>query len=346
MRSGRDKNNGSNQLNLTKDINYNAVKKSILSLMKYKKIPGMSVATIFDGKTSIYALGVDENSTSGKPVTDKTIFQAASLSKPLFAYLVFQLIKEKRLPADFLDKPLWKIVPTYQPPNRNPPEGSKISEPIRFDDSDKGRSITASHVLSHRTGMVNWIRDSGTHKFDESGKFGYSGDGFHYLQKVVEKLTDESLEALAKKYVFGSDALKMNDTKFSCPTPEENKHLAVGHDKDMVVKHFAGNSDQNAAYSLHTTAGDYIRFLQACLNEKDPHFEKFLKNAAVTVTDDKLVAWSLGWGIEKSEKGLILLHWGDNGNMKAFTALNRKTGAAIVYFTNSVNGMDIAEEMV
>lgn len=322
-----------------------ATKKSIQTLMKRKKIPAMSVATITNGETSVYALGVDENTKSGTPITDKTIFEAASLSKPIFAYLIFQLVKEKRLPVDFLDKPLWEILPTYQPPFRKPSESNKEAEPIRFDDSKKGQSITASHVLSHRTGMVNWINDNNEHKFNESEKFGYSGDGYHYLQKVVEKLTGESLEALAKKYVFGSDALKMNDTKFSCPTPEENKHLAVGHDKDMVAKHSSRRPDQNAAYSLHTNAADYIRFLQACLNEKDPLFEKFLK-AAVTITDDKLVAWNLGWCIEKSDKGPILLHWGDNVNMKAFAALNRKTGSAIVYFANSFNGMDIAEEMV
>jgi hypothetical protein len=58
------------------------------------------------------------------------------------------------------------------------------------------------------------------------------------------------------------------------------------------------------------------------------------------------VFWGLGIGVQKTDKGTIAFQWGDNGNFKAFLAIDSCASSAIVYFTNSANGIAIGREAV
>jgi CubicO group peptidase (beta-lactamase class C family) len=123
------------------------------------------------GKTSwVRGFGVNETK-KGAPVTEDTIFEAASLSKPVFAYGVLKLVEQRKLG---LDVPLT----TYLP------------KPYIQDD-DRLNKITARIVLSHRTGFPNWRGDGkplAIH-FTPGERFSNSGEGYIYLQHVVEQIT-------------------------------------------------------------------------------------------------------------------------------------------------------------
>src|SRR5207253_9614729 len=60
----------------------------------------------------------------------------------------------------------------------------------------------------------------------------------------------------------------------------------------------------------------------------------------------RILFGGLGWGIERTEKGVSLWHWGDNGAFKCFVAAKLKDKTAIVMFTNSENGLAIAKPIV
>ena len=156
--------------------------------------------------------------TGRDPPTDvkpETVFGAASLSKPVFAYLVQKLIKANAdnneelllgkftLPdgtTDFdLDTPLSKILPLEE-----------FNKEFASDESalaSANELLTARMVLSHMTGL-----DHHEMKFQFQpekpepgvpGKgHGYSNTGILYLQKVIEKLTNSNIETLARKHVF------------------------------------------------------------------------------------------------------------------------------------------------
>src|SRR3990167_3062149 len=71
----------------------------IVAIMKAAGIPGVSIATVRGNETpSTIILGKDINSHAA--VTPETIFGAASLSKPLFAYLVLKLIEANKSRQD------------------------------------------------------------------------------------------------------------------------------------------------------------------------------------------------------------------------------------------------------
>ncbi len=111
-----------------------------------------------------------------------------------------------------------------------------------------------------------------------------------------------------------------------------------------------------AAYSLHTTAEDYIHFLQAWM--QDPE----LKKAFIPVkymTDDtwakqfvpeedcKQVAWGLGWGLQvEKDKKVKVYHTADKDNWRAVAVMDPEAGTAIVCLCNSRNGHLLIEPVV
>lgn len=222
----------------------------INSSMQAAYIPGMSIATISEGEIQADVLGCVDTQSKSR-VNLETQFWACSLSKPVFAYLVLKMTKDGSLPENFLDEPLpWDV--------------------NQFGPQDGRKPFTPRMILSHQTGLPN--ESPVNFKFNPGEGFRYSGEGYLYLQKIIEEEVSKkeekkmTLEQLAQAKLF--EPLKMTRTSFLFP---EEGDKATTHDEAMVPnpipKQPANNS--NAAGSLHTTASDYARFLMACMDDKD-----------------------------------------------------------------------------
>lgn len=309
-------------------------------LMRKATVPGLEIALIENGKTFwLGDFGV-KNATTNQPVTHDTIFEAASLSKTVFAYGVLKLVDQGKLS---LDTPL----ATYLP------------KPY-IEGDDRLKLITARYVLSHRTGLPNWRGDGHalTIRFTPGERFSYSGEGFVYLQKVVEQITGKPLNDYLSEAVFVP--LGMNSSSYIW-RPDYDDRTATGHDADGHPVDIDKPKDANAAASLHTTAADYAIFVDTVLTGKGLRPETFKQMEAPQIAVDptctnctdripkelsKELFWGLGWGIAKTDRGEVVWHWGDNGAFKCFVAANLKRRNAVVLFTNGENGLSIAKEVV
>ena len=77
-------------------------------LMKQARIPGLQIALIRDGQIAWHHNFGVRNAKTSETVTDETIFEAASLTKPFFAYYVMKLVDQGVVS---LDKPLIGYLP-------------------------------------------------------------------------------------------------------------------------------------------------------------------------------------------------------------------------------------------
>ncbi len=310
------------------------------ALMKAARIPGLALALI-DGSTVVETkLFGAADAETGAPVTEETMFEAASLSKTVFATIVLRLAERGEIN---LDRPLLDDLP-YERVAHDP----------------RARAITARMVLSHRTGLPNW----GPERLELGSypgiRFGYSGEGFVFLQKVLEKITGLTLDELARREVF--EPLGMKHSRFSWSEGEE---LPVAMPHNEIGRRQQKNQRQegNAAASLHTTAGDFARFVVAWMNGEivSPATARQALAPVVGMTKARphawrpweiqdRIAWGLGWGIQLSEAGQetepIVWHWGDNGTFKAFVAFRPDAGSGVVYFANGTNGLTIGRAIV
>ena len=315
------------------------LEKRIPELMNQGDVPGLSVALIKDSKT-VWSRGFGiKNAETKEPVDDNTMFEAASLSKPVFAYAVLKMVEKG--PLD-LDVPLSKYLPAY------------------IENDERLNLITARRVLSHTTGFPNW-RPRGKPlaiHFTPGEKFSYSGEGFVYLQKVVERLTGEPLNEVIRKSVF--EPLGMHNSTFIWQDTIDAQ-MSKGHNQANASVERNRGTQANAAASLRTTAIDYARFVTAIMNGaglKEETARLMLTpqvkvDAGCTNCIDRkpskpseALSWGLGWGLQSTGQGDAFWHWGDNGDFKCFVVASRKQKTGIVVFTNSANGLGIIPEIV
>lgn len=304
-------------------------------LMTRSRVPGLSLATIRNGRLDILSLGVRGTQTK-EPVDGETVFEAASLSKPLVACAVLQLVDAGKLD---LDEPL-----------------SRLVGPIVPDDPASAR-ITARHVLSHTTGLPNWRRDDLPLRtyVPPGSRFSYSGEGFVYLQSVLERLTGEPLEHLVRRLVL--DPLGMERSSLVWHDMFDGA-AASGHDRDGRAVPKFKPTRANAAFSLHTTASDYGKFVVAAMEGRllqaktaglwlEPQVPtprgRFEDLGGAPVEAEPGVFWGLGWGLEPGERAFF--HWGANPGMTAFVLAEPEKGAAFVAFMNSDLGLDIVPDI-
>ena len=183
-------------------------------LMEWANVPGLAIATIKDGKPDwSRGFGVKKAGETS-PATADTLFGAASLSKPVFAHAILRMRDEKLID---LDRPLWNYLPYADLP---PVENSKL--------------ITARHVLSHSSGLQNWRfnRDQKLElAFKPGERFQYSGEGFYYLQRVLEHITGRGFEEYMQERVLRP--LGMVNSTFSWTTASEPL-MSWGHNPRMV----------------------------------------------------------------------------------------------------------------
>jgi CubicO group peptidase (beta-lactamase class C family) len=338
-------------------------------LLELAAVPGTAVSIVdADGVWSAGFGQADVEKRAG--VTADTVFEAASLGKPIFAYAVLRLAERGKLE---LDRPLYDYLPIAD--GNNP----------RF------RRITARHVLSHTTGLPNWRLKAAPLEPDaEPGAvFRYSGEAFFYLQRVMERLTDQPFGRHMDREVF--EPFGMKSSSFTW-LPEFETRMAGGYDHDrkrLDVQAPIGrlaaslaaiwkkplsewryaDSERavpqmfpkwdvlpaymvpNAAGSLLTTASDYARFLSRVVAQPGTpglDLRDTTRRSMLTpqIRLNRALSWGLGWALQEDEHGTVLWHWGANTTFRNFALADPAKGRAVVVFTNGENGPKVYQRIV
>ena len=159
----------------------------IATLVREFNLPGVGVAFVEDSSLAWHkSFGVTNVSTE-QPVTQTTLFQAASLSKPIFAYVVLKAIENGELGLDD------RLVEHYRP-----------QDLIKDAFSEQ---VTVRDALQHTSGMPNWRPDGDGPQplklnYMPGTDSSYSGEAYHWLQRVMENITGEGLDVFMRKRLF------------------------------------------------------------------------------------------------------------------------------------------------
>lgn len=312
-------------------------------LLDKHKVPGAAVAIVRNGELYFSKSWGKRKDDRDSPIIDQTLFPAASLTKPVFAYGALMLVREGKLDldrslSDYLDEPY-------------------------IEGDDRIKKITARMVLSHTSGFPNWRPGFWTGSpqplkilFEPGTNFKYSGEGYNYLQRVVENITGQPLDVYMKNAVL--DPLGMKDSYFVWNEAMESV-IVTPHDNwgHPAEKRQWRPEKPMGAGTLFTTIEDYATFLSAMLLTPGQAEQMTTSSQMLSPNDlekmlepqieiDNPFAWSQGWGLEKHKGSWYFWQWGDNPGIKHFAAGSRSQNLAVVVFTNGQNGKKVYRPIV
>ena len=327
----------------------------VKKLINEAEVSGLCLGIISDNRVAYVKAYGYKNKVKGEKNDTSTCFYGASLAKPLFAFLVMQLVEEGKIS---LDQPLY----TYLP--------KPIPEYAAYKDlagDERWKAITARHCLSHTTGFPNWRQYNPRNNekleifFTPGQRYAYSGEGLYLLQMVVERITGQTLEDLAQERIFRPFGMKR--TSFLWQPSFENNY-AVGHtmNEDTIAKD--KRTKANAAGSMETTISDYARFVSGVMQGKglskrskedmlSSQVKIYTKRQFPSLNTDSTdenksiaLCYGLGWGLFKSRYGKAFFKEGHGNGWQHYTISFPDKNYAVIIMTNSDNGESMFKQLV
>jgi CubicO group peptidase (beta-lactamase class C family) len=312
-------------------------------------VPGAAVAVVRDGRVAWargYGVADGERRT---PVTTETLFQVASVSKPVAAMGALRLVEQRRLA---LDRPLhvWRF-----PPSDHDPRGVTLRRLLShtagvsvqgYPGHEPGRPLpsTAASLAGDSAGA------GAVRLADDPGKgYWYSGGGYTVAQLAIERAVGEPFAAWMRRAVLRP--LGMRSSSFDQATAGKAM-TASGHDhtgRPMPPLRYA----EQAAAGLYATAPDIARFFAALM--PGPHGEPPGRGVVSPATIRTMTTpapatggrYGLGFRLRTVADGVrMVAHDGANHGWRAIAAAFPDCGWAIAVLTNGDNGEAVVDAVM
>jgi CubicO group peptidase (beta-lactamase class C family) len=326
---------------------------TIRDRMQFYKVPGVSVAFFEQGKIS-WARGYGYADLATKrPVTPETLFQAASISKPVASLAVLRLVQDGKLSLDEdvnVKLTSWKV-----------PENEFTAE----------QKVTLRRILSHSAGTT--VHGFAGYASDEAvptvaqvlnGEkpansepvrvdvvpgtiFRYSGGGMTIMQLLLTDVTGKPFPQIVEELVLRP--AEMNHSGYTQPLPKNLWANAATpyRDNGDPVKGGAHTYPELAAAGLWTTPSDLGRMAIEVKKEYDGVSSKILtKDMARQMLTHQKDEYGLGFGLESPGKALHFGHGGANEGFRCVFTEFTESGQGVAIMTNSDSGGSLIQEVL
>ncbi len=325
---------------------------TIQDRMAHYNVPGVSVA-VLDGGRIAWAKGYGvKDIQTGEPVTSETLFQAASISKPVAATAALRLVEEGLLE---LEASINGYLVGWQLPEN------------RF---TRLEPVTLKHLLTHTGGLTvhgfpGYALDaelaSTVEVLDGSGPantgairvdtvpgsiWRYSGGGYTIMQKLLEDVTGKPFPEILREKVL--DPAGMELSSYELPLPPEraafaaSSHLSDGSPGDGKWHLYP----EMAAAGLWTNPSELAKLamdLQASFHGESGRI--LSPEMTRRMFTPVLGGYGLGFGIRGEGEEARFSHGGSNYGFRAQFLAFMEGGRGVFIMTNGDRGSALAQEI-
>lgn len=327
---------------------------SLRQLMERFRVPGLSIVVIKDFKIHwAQGWGVADIE-SGAVVTPETMFQAASISKPVAAMASLKAVQDGKFK---LDQDINSILKSWQLP------------PSPF---TKDRPVTPRTLMSHTSGTGDGFGFPGYHpsaalptipqildglppsnvgsvRLERPPMTGYkySGGGVTIQQLALTEAVGKPFPQIMREYVL--DPIGMTNSTFEQPLPPaRDKQAARAHNgagRAMDAKWHV--YPEMAAAGLWTTPTDLAKFAIEVQRALQGQSTSVLSQTMVQemVTPVGVGPYAVGFSITRQGEGWYFGHGGGNWGFRCDLLAHRVKGYGVVIMTNGDNGGAILQEI-
>ena len=323
--------------------------------MAYYNVPGVSIAAINDYEVEwTRGYGVLQAGES-EPVTRETLFQTASIAKPVVAVAALRYVESGALD---LDSDVNQSLVSWQVPENE------------FTAEEK---VTLRRLLSHSAGVTvegfrgyalgeevpnlqqilngEWPANSPPIRVDivPGTQYRYSGGGYMIVQQLLEDVAGEPFPEIMRNSVL--EPWGMTASTFESPLPEQLRAIAAsGHRVDgaTIPGGWHTYPEMGAGASMWATSSDLAQFATKVMQAYAGQTDEVLSHAmAVQMLTPQIEDSGLGPGLDDDGGDLFyFMHWGGNDGYKSVFVAYPKRGQGVVIMTNSDNGEALLREIL
>ena len=327
-------------------------RRQVLDRMDAHKVPGLGIALINDGRIA-WARGYGvARAGSNAAVTPSTRFQAASVSKPVAAFVALRLVQKGMLS---LDEPLNKKLTSWKVPDNS---------------FTKRQAPTLRQALSHSAGFtvhgfggyesggalptLRQILDGAAPAnsapirvaFLPGSKVQYSGGGFTVAQQLIVDAAGTPFPQTARTLAL--DPLQMTESTYEQPLPSGlTSAAAAGHSDGTPIAGSWHVYPEMAAAGLWTTPSDIAKFIIGLQQSKRGDRSAVLSSslAGEMLRRQKGDA-GLGVFLSGSGPNMWFSHNGVNAGFECGFTGSVNGGQGAVVMTNAQGGSALVEEIL
>jgi len=272
------------------------------------KLPGLSIAISMNGKL-IWdeGFGYANMEKQIKVNPDKHLFRIGSISKPIIATALGQLMESGKIK---FDDPIQKYV-SYFPPKKYPINIQQVAGHLGGLRHYQGFEFYSNKHYDDIESAIDTFKNDSL-LYQPGSKFTYSSYGWNLLSAVVEGASGESFIPYMYKHVF--DPLEMTRTHPDDKTKsiEGITHYYIKKSGELITAEDVNLSNKYAGGGFLSTAPDLIKFAES-YNKQTLLKEETIEQmwAPMKMNDGKLSRYGIGWRQGQDKKGR---HWvGHNG---------------------------------
>lgn len=319
--------------------------KAVDELVQWQKesfdAPGIAVGIIKNGEVYYASAHGVQGVVTQTPLTTKSLFHMASVSKPFVATAIVQLMEQGKLK---LEDKLTDHLPYF------------IMADKRY------KKITLAHMLNHSSGIPNvedyeWDKpqyDEGAAErysrsfteakldFRPGKRFSYSNAAFDILCDVIAKASGMTFEDYTQQYIFEPVGM-VNSTFYKPDVPEAlaTQPHVLGEDLSRVVSEVYPYNRRHAGSStLHSNVVDMMLWAKVNLNKGSINGKRIyqessydlLTTAQVQINDKRSVG--LSWFLGSMKDSRLIYHTGEDLGYSSAFAFLPETKSALVAMVN------------
>jgi CubicO group peptidase (beta-lactamase class C family) len=316
-------------------------------LLQKFSVPGVSIAVIQDFKVVLaVGYGVADVET-GMPVTPNTMFQAASISKPVAAMASLRAVQDGRFG---LDQNINTILKSWKLPEAEFTKGNPVTprtlmshvsgtgDAFGFPGYAPSAALPTLPQILDGTKPSN-LRAVRLERAPYTG-FEYSGGGVMIQQLALMDAVGKPFAQIAKEWVL--DPIGMTDSTYEQPLPAaRHAQAARAHDgKGMRRGDPWHVYPEQAAAGLWTTATDLAKFAIEVQLATAGRSKKVLSPAIARemITPVGVGPYAVGFDVSKQGEGWYFAHGGSNWGFQCSLVAHRVKGYGAVIMTNGDSG--------
>jgi len=322
--------------------------------MAFHKVPGVSIAVINDGRIE-WAKGYGVLDAGGAvPVDSATLFQAASISKPVATAAALQLVRSGRLDLE-RDVNTW-LTSWRVPANALTGQHAVTLQGIMSHTAGftvhgfPGYDVDS--VIPTLTQILDGARPANTDSIrvaDVPGRtYSYSGGGYTVMQQLLVDVSRRPFPDLLRRTVLGP--LGMRRSTYEQPLPARlARNAATAHGPDGQALHGKWHVyPEMAAAGLWTTPSDLARFALAVQEAAGGRANRLFTPALVgdILTPRAGGSYGLGLGVSGEGPAQRFGHGGSNEGFRCELVAFTHRGQGAVVMTNSDNGSRLIGEIL